>query len=128
MKEAYMKKLAMTAAMVSAVALLSMAAPSSAHAQDAFTFSFNTGNVAFAYSDGYWDNERRWHRWRDAREAREFRKHHGHRYYHRKHTSVHNRGWRDQDRDGVPNRHDRDRDGDGVPNRFDDAPRNPHYR
>ncbi|VTU34810.1 hypothetical protein H6CHR_04288 [Variovorax sp. PBL-H6] len=42
------------------------------------------------------------------------------RYYHRE------RGWRDNDRDGVPNRYDRDRDGDGVPNYYDRRPNNPY--
>jgi hypothetical protein len=31
-------------------------------------FSFRIGDVAFAYSDGYYDHGRRWHAWRGARE------------------------------------------------------------
>jgi len=121
-----MKTLTMAAMIVGAFTIGTMSTPSSAIARDAFSFSFDTGAVAFAYSDGYWDRDRRWHSWRNAREAREYRASYGDRYRHRKHTRERNRGWRgDQDHDGVPNRYDRDRDGDGVSNRRDDAPNNP---
>lgn len=120
-----MKKLVLAAAVMTAFSLTSLsAAPASA--RDSFTFSFDTGNVAFAYSDGYWDCGHRWHSWRNAREAREYRARFGHNYNHVRHTRERNMGWRgDMDRDGVPNAYDRDRDGDGTPNRRDDFPNNP---
>jgi hypothetical protein len=124
------KKLTLAAVLTGVMAGASMTAavPTPAVAGEAFSFSFNTGDVAFAYSDGYWDHNRKWHKWRSAREAREYRARYSNNYYHRKHTSERNNGWRDSDHDGVPNRFDRDRDGDGVPNRFDDRPNNPYRR
>jgi hypothetical protein len=123
-----MKQLTLVAVMTGLMAGASMTTVLSAPAaaREAFSFSFDTGSVAFAYSDGYWDHNRQWHKWRNAREAREYRARFHHNYYHHKHTRDRNMGWRgDQDRDGVPNRYDRDRDGDGTPNRFDDRPNNP---
>jgi hypothetical protein len=121
-----MKKLLMAAVFAGTVAGFGIATTQPAAARDAFSFSFNTGDVAIAYSDGYWDNNRRWHKWRNAREAREYRARYRDRYYHDRRDRFANQGWRDQDRDGVPNRYDRDRDGDGVPNRADRRPGNPY--
>jgi hypothetical protein len=120
-----MKKLTLIAAIVGSLAGATLtAAP--AIAREAFTFSFDTGAVAFAYSDGYWDRDRQWHSWRNAREAREYRARYSQQYRNKRHTRERNQGWRgDQDRDGIPNRVDRDRDGDGVSNRRDDSPGNP---
>ena len=110
---------------VGAVAALTFSNMHAANAADAFSFSFDTGNVAFAYSDGYWDRSHQWHSWRNTREAREYRTHYGYNYKASKHTRERNKGWRnDTDHDGIPNQHDRDRDGDGVSNRRDDAPDN----
>lgn len=123
-----MKKLTLaTVVLAAALGAGAMTTSMPAQARDAFMFSFDTGNVAFAYSDGYWDHNRRWHRWRDAREAREFRARYSDRYHHRHSRYYPNRGWRgDRDRDGVPNRYDRDRDGDGTPNYADRRPGNPY--
>lgn len=122
-----MKKLTMAMLIVGAVAGTSVMTTAPAYAQrDTFSFSFDTGAVRFAYRDGYYDDNRRWHKWRNAREAREYRARYGDRYYNGWRRDYPNRGWRgDRDRDGIPNRYDRDRDGDGVPNRFDDRPNNP---
>jgi hypothetical protein len=122
-----MKNLRIAAIVVGAIAGLnfaSMTAP--VQARDVFSFSFDTGAVAFAYSDGYWDKDRRFHRWSSARESREYRARYAHNYKNNRSSRYRNRGWRgDQDRDGVPNAYDRDRDGDGVSNRRDDSPGNP---
>lgn len=120
-----MKKLTLIAALAAILSAGAMTAAAPAQAQG-FAFSFNTGDVAFAYRDGYWDRSHRWHSWRSAREAREFRRAYGHLYRDMRHTRLRNMGWRDEDRDGIPNRFDRDRDGDGVPNRFDRRPDNPY--
>ncbi len=120
-----MKKITMALVIVGAFAGTSLSTSLPAAACEAFSFSFNTGDVAFGYSDGYWDNKRQFHKWRSAREAREYRANFGSRYKHNRHTRERNGGWRDQDGDGISNRNDRDRDGDGVPNRRDDAPNNP---
>ena len=109
-----MKAILMGAVVVLAVTGLSVAAPQPAAARDTFSFSFNTGDVAFAYSDGYWDNNRNWHRWRNDREHREYRNRYRDHYYARRHNRERNMGWL------------RDNDHDGVPNRFDDRPNNPY--
>ena len=101
-----MRKFAI-AALAASLSLGAMTAiPSTASAQG-FAFSFNTGDVAFAYRDGYWDRSHRWHSWRNAREAREFRRAYNHRYYPYPRHYYRNMGWRDDDRDGIPNRVDR---------------------
>jgi hypothetical protein len=80
-------------------------------------FSFRVGDVAIAYSDGYYDHRHRWHAWRNAREHNWYRTN-----YHARYHSYR----RDRDRDGIPNRFDRDRDNDGVPNRWDRRPNTPY--
>jgi hypothetical protein len=69
-------------------------------------FSFRIGDVAFGYTDGYYDRAHRWHAWRGARERDWYRGH-----YRASYRAM---------------RHDRDHD--GVPNRFDRAPNNPYRR
>ena len=124
-----MKILSPTAATIGAIAALAFVALSPAHARDAFTFSFDTGAVAFAYSDGYWDRNHNWHGWRNSNEARAYRSQYAHNYKATRHNRERNQGWRnDMDHDGIPNQVDRDRDGDGVPNRRDDAPNNPRRK
>ncbi|MDO8287775.1 MAG: hypothetical protein Q7T44_01005 [Parvibaculum sp.] len=56
--------------------------------------SLNFGNVAFAYSDGYWDNNRRWHRWSNANEQRRYQKQYHKRYNNHRHDRDDDRGWR----------------------------------
>ncbi len=56
--------------------------------------SFDAGNVAFAYQDGWWDRDHHWHAWRDRDEWRYYRRHyHGH-YYAWNHDRDHDMGWR----------------------------------
>jgi hypothetical protein len=120
-----MKKFAIAALAVT-LSLGTMTAISAPAAAQSFGFSFNTGDVAFAYRDGYYDRYRNWHAWRSPREAYWYRRNFGHNYYDGPRNRYRNMGWRDEDRDGVPNRYDRDRDGDGVPNRYDRRPDNPY--
>ena len=35
---------------------------------------FNSGVVAFAFVDGYWDRDRQLHRWRSREDAEQFRR------------------------------------------------------
>ena len=76
-----------------------------------FAFSFNTGDVAFAYVDGYWDRDHEWHRWRDEREREEFHARYAERYDERFHDRVENNGWREARREQHLERHD-NRDND----------------
>ncbi len=110
-----MNKSTLAAVIVSAIAgttiiPVTMSAP--AMARDSFAFSFDTGNVRVAYRDGYYDHNRRWHAWRRG-EAAEYRVRFRDRYYDGPRSRYPNRGWRDND-------------GDGVPNRYDDRPNNPY--
>lgn len=101
-----MKALTLAVVVAGTLAGATLTAALPASARDAFSFSFDTGAVAFAYSDGYWDRDHNWHKWRDARESREYRARYRDNYDHRRHTSRRNNGWRDSDHDGVPNRDD----------------------
>ncbi len=56
--------------------------------------SIDFGNVAFAYSDGYWDNDHHWHHWHNAREAHAYRAAHRSDYHAWKHDRDHDQGWK----------------------------------
>jgi hypothetical protein len=61
------------------------------------SFSFVLGNVAFGYSDGYYDRNRRWHGWRNNTERNWYQRNHRDSYHHmrRDHDRDHNRrDWR----------------------------------
>jgi hypothetical protein len=65
-------------------------------------FALVLGNVVFAYHDGYYDNNRRWHGWRNDNERRWYRQNHGQTYYQmRRHRDRdrNRRDWRDGRRD-----------------------------
>jgi len=111
-----MKLLRIAAAAFVGVAVAAGSLPH-AQAQDfnlsvpGFNFSFDTGDVAYAYRDGYWDHHHNWHRWHSEREAREFRTRYEDRYDDRQHDRVPGGGWREEHRD-EDRGHDRDRDRD----------------
>ena len=112
------KMLMAAGAILCGAATLTVTATTPAMAQPA-GFSFRVGDVAFAYSNGYYDHRNRWHSWRSMRE----------RDWYRMNYRANYRNWRyDRDRDGIPNRFDRDRDNDGVVNRYDRRPNNPYRR
>jgi hypothetical protein len=72
------------------------AVTSSDHGRDhrGSSVSFDFGNVAFGYQDGYWDNSHRWHKWRNSREHREYRDQHHDDYRDGRHRRYHGQGWR----------------------------------
>ena len=89
-----MKTFALVAVVATAVSF-GAALPAAA---DGFAFSFNAGNLAFAYRDGYWDHYHHWHAWRNAREAREFSvRYHDH-YRDWRHTRDRGMGWHEDHR------------------------------
>ena len=100
-----MKKIIIAIALLGSMTSLSMVASTAPAVADGFNFSFNTGDVALAYSDGYYDNHREFHKWRNAREHREYRSRNREHYNARRH---------------------RDSDHDGVPDYRDDHPNNPN--
>lgn len=57
-----------------------------APAQAAIGISFDFGNVALAYTDGYYDHHHHWHHWRHG-EWDHYRRHHS--YYHWRHDDHH---------------------------------------
>lgn len=72
-----------------AILPLSAAVPASARA----AVSFNFGNIAVGYRDGYWDNGHRWHRWSNHRDAVHYRAHYQGNYHNTYHYRAHNNGW-----------------------------------
>lgn len=102
-----MTKSTLAATIAGALTAAALLASQPASAHDRYAFSFDTGNVRFAYSDGYWDYGRHWRPWPSAREAYAFRMYFGDRYRDGRHTRYPGRGWRDYDGDGVPDRYDR---------------------
>lgn len=69
--------------------------PAPAHA--AVSVQFDSGSVAFGYSDGYWDRSHQWHRWPTATTRNTWRDHNRGHYYSHAHTRGHGGGWRDND-------------------------------
>ena len=64
-------------------------------AQAAEHVSVDFGNIAFAYSDGYWDHDHHWHRWHKGDLAR-YRKEHRDDYHGWKHDRDPDHGWHDR--------------------------------
>lgn len=65
-------------------------------------YSMSLGNAQFAYDDGYYDNDRRWHTWRDDGQRDWYRRNHTQTYYQMKRDDDRDqdrRGWRDGRRD-----------------------------
>jgi hypothetical protein len=53
------------------------------------------GDVAYAYQDGYWDRDHRWHEWRNDEEMRQYKDAHRDRYRDYRHDRDGNDGYRD---------------------------------
>ncbi len=108
------KMITLATVLASAVAFTSVTALTSAPAvaRDRIAVDLDFGNVRFGYSDGYYDHYGYWHAWH-PREARAYRMAYRDRYWDRPRRYYPNRGWRDND-------------GDGVPNRYDARPNNPY--
>jgi hypothetical protein len=80
---------ALVAALLAAASLTPFAATHAA------TVRFDSGSVAFGYSDGYWDHAKQWHRWPSTRARSDWRAHNRTHYYSRSHTHTNGWGWRD---------------------------------
>lgn len=59
--------------------------------------SFDAGNVAFGFTDGYWDRDHAWHPWPNAAARNDWRAHNKAHYYSHAHTHYKSAGWRDSD-------------------------------
>ena len=74
------------------------ALPAAARHGDDANFSISLGNAQFGYSDGYYDNDRRWHNWQDDDERDWYRENHGQTYYQMtrdRDPDRYRRDWRD---------------------------------
>ncbi len=57
------------------------------------TVTFDAGNVAFAYNDGWWDHDHHWHKWTNAKELSAYRRDHAADYHAWKHDRDKDLGW-----------------------------------
>jgi hypothetical protein len=78
-----------------ALGMMATATPAAARTTGGISFSFSLGNVVFGYSDGYYDQNRRWHRWKNSRERRAYQSSHSDSYYNLRHDRDHDRNRRD---------------------------------
>jgi hypothetical protein len=56
--------------------------------------SFDIGDIAFGYQDGYWDRGRHWHNWQNQDEMQYYRSASGNHYYDYNHDRDSDNGWR----------------------------------
>jgi|GEM_PF-2138891 len=80
-----------------AAGLVATVVPAAARDRGDSNFSVSLGNVQFGYSDGYYDNDRRWHRWRSNSHRNWYRHNHGDSYYHMRRSrdrDQYRRDWR----------------------------------
>ena len=56
--------------------------------------TFNPGDVAYGYSDGYWTTKREWRSWDKPEYVEVYRKHPGAHYYEYRHDRDPDMGWR----------------------------------
>ncbi len=67
-----------------------MAGAQLAHAADV---TFNLGDVAIGYNDGYWDHDHQWHKWQNTQHRQAYQKADGAEYHATAHTRAPNQGW-----------------------------------
>ncbi len=53
------------------------------------------GNVAFGYSDGYWDRDHHWHHWRHHDDWVRYHEQYRDHAYDWRHDRDHDKGWHD---------------------------------
>jgi hypothetical protein len=58
---------------------------------------FDAGNVAFGYSDGYWDRAHAWHPWPNEAARTDWQSRNRAHYFEQRHDQVAGAGWRDTD-------------------------------
>jgi hypothetical protein len=106
--ERFLKTILKTTLLAAAVVVAPLAVSAPAAAYTDVSVGFNTGDVDFAYRDGWYDRDRRWHRWHNDDESRWYRRHYSRHYYDYDHDRDdywrsryhHDNGWhRGWDRD-----------------------------
>jgi hypothetical protein len=63
------------------------------HSAFAQAVSFDVGNVAIGYSDGYWDHGHAWHTWSRPEDSTAYRAAKGAEYHEWKHDRDKDMGW-----------------------------------
>lgn len=58
---------------------------------NAASVTFDIGNVAVGYTDGYYDNDHHWHRWAHRADATRFRRAHKDQYHGYRHDDPKHR-------------------------------------
>ncbi len=62
----------------------------------AASVSFDVGDVAIGYSDGYWDHDHHWHKWQSAKHRQAYQHADGAEYHASSHRHAPNGGWHDK--------------------------------
>jgi len=60
------------------------------------SITFNAGNVAIGYNDGYWDRSHQWHAWEKAEHRDVYRAAKGAEYHEWKHDRDKDMGWHER--------------------------------
>jgi hypothetical protein len=68
-----------------------------AHAADV-SVNFNAGDVAFGFTDGYWDRNHAWHAWPNTKARDQWRSGNAAHYHAKSHAQYKGSGWSDSDR------------------------------
>lgn len=82
-------------AFAAALAAVPLVQVSPASAQVGVTVSI-PGNIAFGFSDGYWDQSHHWHRWRNHDQMMAWQRAHQEYFVNHRHEREANAGWRDE--------------------------------
>ena len=85
-----------TLAVLAAAAALGGATFVSHGAMAQTTVTFDTGNVAIGYSDGYWDRNHGWHNWAREEDMRAYRAAKNAEWHEWKHDRDKDMGWHER--------------------------------
>jgi hypothetical protein len=67
-----------------------------ANAQSQAVVTFDTGNVAIGYSDGYWDRTHNWHAWQAEKDRQAYQAAKNAEYHEWKHDRDKDMGWHER--------------------------------
>lgn len=86
----------LTVRVVFVAAAVALAAPAFVPlpAQAEVSVTFDAGNIAYGYNDGYWDRNHTWHAWPNAQAQSDYRAHYASHYYDKRHDADKDAGWR----------------------------------
>jgi hypothetical protein len=92
-----MKKLTQAALVAVAVALSAGTVAHVTPAKAEVAVTFNSGDVAFGYNDGYWDRSHAWHAWPSEQTRTTYQTSNHDHYFDRRHDVDKDSGWHDND-------------------------------